>query len=191
MKLYYYSNKNLNFNEIKILFILKLLFLLVVFVIFIDSNTSSRTISNNFLLNKEETTIRVKSHLDYSEEKLIKEINRMNFRFPHIIYAQAILETNNFKSKLFIENNNLFGMKEAKMRNTLALGTQNSYAYYNSWWESLLDFGFWYSSYARKCKTENEYYDLLSKIYAEDPLYIVKTKQIVERIDKNKFIINF
>jgi uncharacterized FlgJ-related protein len=39
--------------------------------------------------------------------------------------------------KIFVENNNLFGMKEARVRLNLAKGTQYGHAYYDDWKESV------------------------------------------------------
>lgn len=185
MKIYYYSKKELNFKEIKFKNEYKISLILLILFFMFESSTNSLSHDNE---SNPETIINIKKYNAYSKEKLIKEIYRLNFKYPHIVYAQSVLETNNFTSRIFIENNNLFGMKEAKIRNTLALGTQYNHAYYNSWWESLLDFALWYSSYARKCKTEKEYYDLLSNIYAEDPEYVEKIKKLVRNTDFFKHI---
>lgn len=53
-------------------------------------------------------------HNEFTKDKLIEKIKKLNFRFPHIVYAQAILESGNFTSQVFKENNNMFGMREAK-----------------------------------------------------------------------------
>ena len=46
----------------------------------------------------------------FSEEKMIALMKELNMKFPHIALAQSKIETNNFKSKIFKENHNLFGM---------------------------------------------------------------------------------
>jgi len=57
----------------------------------------------------------------FSEDKFVSELKRLNVKFPHIVMAQAIAETGHYKSQVFKENNNLFGMKQATVRinNTL------------------------------------------------------------------------
>lgn len=60
-----------------------------------------------------------------------------------ILVAQALHETGGFKSKLFKENNNLFGMKEAVKRPETADGTKNGHAFYSSWQESAEDLLLW------------------------------------------------
>ena len=121
----------------------------------------------------------VKDLNEFSEERLIEEINKLNFRFPHIILAQAKLESGNFSSNIFIENHNLFGMKEARVRLNLAKGTQYGHAYYNSWEESITDYALWYSTYAYKCKTEKQLYKLLEKQYAESTTYVSSLQHII------------
>jgi len=124
----------------------------------------------------------------FSEEKLINSIGKLNFKYPHIVYAQSLVETGNFTSKIFKENNNLFGMREAKVRLNLALGTQYNHAYYDSWESSLLDYALYASSYLKDLSTEEKYFDYLGKNYAEDPNYVSKLKKIIKEQDlKNKF----
>ena len=43
----------------------------------------------------------------FSEEALIEAIKLMKFEHPHIILAQAKVETGHFQSRIFLENNNL------------------------------------------------------------------------------------
>jgi len=115
---------------------------------------------------------------EFSEERLRSKLNELNVRFADIAVAQAKLETNNFRSKIFLENHNLFGMKEAKTRANMARGTQYGHAYYNSWEESVMDYALWISAYANRCRTKEQMYALLDGYYAEDPNYIDKLKSI-------------
>jgi uncharacterized FlgJ-related protein len=52
----------------------------------------------------------------FDEEKFINLLKELNVKFPHIVMAQALLETGNFKSKVFLQNHNLFGMRQARVR---------------------------------------------------------------------------
>mgnify|MGYP003664707631 len=131
-----------------------------------------------YITNTENVLI-VEDENEFNEERLIDEINKLNFRFPHIILAQARLESGNFSSKIFIENHNLFGMKEARVRLNLAKGTQHGHAYYNSWEESITDYALWYSTYAYKCKSEKQLYKLLDKQYAEATNYVTSLQHII------------
>jgi uncharacterized FlgJ-related protein len=58
----------------------------------------------------------------FTKEKFIDELKRLNIKYPHIVMAQSIIETGHWKSKIFKENHNLFGMKQANVRINTALG---------------------------------------------------------------------
>jgi hypothetical protein len=112
-------------------------------------------------------------------EEIEETIYKMNFRYPHIVLAQAKLESANFSSTIFIENNNLFGMKQARTRPTTATGTSRSHATYNSWKDSIIDYALYASTYLHG-KSEYEYYAYLGRNYAQDPDYVNKLKHIVQ-----------
>ena len=125
---------------------------------------------------------------DFSEEEMISLMKEWNIKFPHIVLAQSMLETNNYSSAIFVENHNLFGMKEAKQRVNLAKGTNRNHAYYDSWVESLLDYAFYQSRYLSNLKTESQYMNYLSNHYAEDTQYVQKLNKIIkEKNLKSKF----
>lgn len=116
----------------------------------------------------------------FSEEKLINEIKGLNFKFPHIVYAQSLLETGKFTSPLFKENNNLFGMKEAVVRLTTSLGTEDGHAIYKTWKESLTDYALYCATYLNSLDTEDDYIGYLSQKYAKDPEYGKKIRNLIE-----------
>lgn len=139
-------------------------------------------------LSQEEKLIVIREYNEFSEEKLIKKITELNFRYPHIILAQAKLESGHFKSTIFLENNNMFGMREAKLRANLAKGTNRAHAYYNNWQESVLDYALYYATYLSDIRTEGEYFEYLRQNYAEDPTYVQRLKEIIKKQElKNKF----
>ena len=139
-------------------------------------------------LSQEEKLIVVREYNEFSETKLIEKITELNFKYPYIILAQAKLESGHFKSTIFLENNNMFGMKEAKLRANLAKGTNRGHAYYETWQESVIDYALYYSSYLRSINTEGEYFEYLRQNYAEDVTYFQRLKQIIKKEElKNKF----
>ena len=139
-------------------------------------------------LSQEERLIVIREYSGFSESKLIEKIDQLNFRYPHIILAQAKLESGHFKSTIFLENNNMFGMKEAKLRANLAKGTNRNHAYYDTWQDCILDYALYYSTYLSDIKTEGEYFEYLKQNYAEDPTYVQRLKQIIKKQDlKSKF----
>lgn len=124
----------------------------------------------------------------FTEEKFIAKIKELNIKHPHIALAQSYLESGMFTSKMFKENNNMFGMKEAKSRINLAKGTQYKHAYFESWEDCLLDYAYYRATYTSKLKTEQQFYIYLGNYYAEDPNYVSKLKNMVNRYNlKDKF----
>jgi uncharacterized FlgJ-related protein len=117
----------------------------------------------------------------FTPERLKEYILELNIRFPHIVYAQAQLETGNFTSHIFKVNSNLFGMKEAKRRPTTNKGTENGHAFFNHWKESVVDYAFYQAAYLNDIRSEKEYWEYLGQNYAEDPNYISKLKKIIEK----------
>ena len=117
---------------------------------------------------------------DFTEEKLIEYIDELNIKFPHIVLAQARLESGNFKSKIFKENNNLFGMKEAKQRISTNKGTNLGHAKYDSWKECVLDYALYQATYLSKFKTEEQYYSYLADNYAANGRYVKLLKEIAK-----------
>lgn len=106
----------------------------------------------------------------------------LKVKYPHIVLSQSIIESGNYTSKVFLENNNPFGMKLSWNRSTTALGIKNGYAYYSNLRDAIIDYAFMQSSYYRSAKTEEDYYLLLQKSYAEDKEYINKVRKIANKL---------
>lgn len=113
-----------------------------------------------------------------TEKNVILKIKDMNMKFPHIVMAQALLESHQFRSDICKENYNLFGMKQARQRITTARGTRRNHAYYDNWEDSLMDYALWYAYYGKHCKTEQEFYNVLSG-YAEAAHYEEALRNII------------
>jgi len=123
----------------------------------------------------------------FSEERLIAKLKELNVKYPHIALAQARVESANYTSTIFKENNNLFGMKQARSRINLAKGTNRSHATYASWEDSVIDYAFWCATYANKCRNEDDFFNLLSS-YAEADYYESALRKAIENNDlKSKF----
>ena len=130
----------------------------------------------------ESETFTIESESDaFSQEALVKELKRLNVRFPEIILAQSILETGHFSSRIFKENNNLFGMKQARARSTTAVGTQLNHAYYDNWKQSVMDYALFQNAYMNKLRKEKQYLNYLEKNYAEAKDYDKTLLQVIER----------
>lgn len=116
----------------------------------------------------------------FSQAKLVQMLKDLNVRFPHIVMAQAIIESGHFQSNIFRTNHNLFGMKQARMRCTTAKGTNLAHAYYDNWKESVYDYAFFQSRYLHDLKTEAQYLEYLDHNYAEANNYDAAIKRVIE-----------
>lgn len=132
-------------------------------------------------LSQEDKLIVIREYNEFSESQLIKKISQLNFRYPHIILAQSYQETGHYKSSIFLENHNLFGMKQAQVRSTLAKGTNRGHAFYEDWQDSVVDYALFYSTYLSDIKTEGEYFEYLRQNYAEDPTYVQRLRSLIQK----------
>jgi hypothetical protein len=185
--LYRYDCQKIKFNQVPVY---RFVDIRIVILLILAALSSSLTIgkSRDSLesLTYEERLIIIKEHNSFSEDRLVKEISRLNFKFPHIVLAQSKLETLHYTSTIFLENNNLFGMKEAKVRLNTAQGTERSHAYYNTWQESLMDYALYAATYLKTLSTEEQYYAYLEQNYAEDPDYVKKLKKLISTQELKK-----
>lgn len=119
------------------------------------------------------------SKMPLTDETALCFMQQIGIEHPHIVLAQMKLESGNYTSKLALENNNYFGMKQPRKRATTSIGEKNGYASYKSWVHSVLDYALWQKEYARSL-TEVEYLDSLTT-YAEDSSYRNKVQQIANK----------
>lgn len=120
---------------------------------------------------------------------LYLEIIENGIKHPDIVLAQAILESGYLTSQVFIENNNLFGMRFPERRPTVALSENRGYSVYDCWTDSVKDYKLFQDFlFRRKEKNRDEYFDYLNRIYAEDPNYVPFLKKVIE---DNKIIVEY
>lgn len=106
---------------------------------------------------------------EHPDKKLLMDaLKYYDIQNPEIVYAQAILETGHFKSRVCRKYNNLFGLYDSKNKD---------YYKFNHWSDSVLG----YLNYIQsKYHPPDDYYMFLQNIgYAEDSLYVSKLKKIV------------
>lgn len=142
--------------------------------------------SKEIIINKEFITYKVtlqKDTIPLNQESVHKFIEGINLKFPEVVLAQTLLESGNFQAKNVSTNNNLFGMKHPRQRPTLSLGIKNGYANFESWRHSIADYAIWQSKFGRKCKTQEEYLNLLANIYASDSNYKKKLLNLIRKIN--------
>lgn len=139
-------------------------------------------------LSNVEKILLIEEKDSFTEDKLIEMMADLNVKFPWIPLAQSMVETGHFNSDIFLENHNLFGMKQARRRVTTAEGTNRGHAYYSTWRESVYDYAFYQSRYLGKIETEEQYYQYIDASYAEDTSYVNKLKQVIHKYKlKEKF----
>jgi len=131
------------------------------------------------LMSAETKAIILRDNDVFTRDKLKNYLEQLNVKYPDIVMAQAEIESGGFTSKLFRENNNMFGMKVSTSRPTTQNGENNGYAYYNTWRESVLDYAMYSATYLNKIQSKKEYLQYLGKSYAEDTLYIKKISKII------------
>lgn len=188
MKLYTYNKAKLVYDKVSPRNVFITLFSalgIVVFVVGLCSAIAYKTgvTTGKTTMTPDEMSVVIEQIDGFSPEKLHAYLVDLNIKFPHIVYAQAVLETGNFSSAVFKGNHNLFGMKEAKVRPTTNLGTDQGHAVYRTWRESVIDYALYQTAYLSEIHSEEEYYAYLSKFYAEDPSYVSKVQTIAASVE--------
>lgn len=99
--------------------------------------------------------------------------------FPELLVKQAKLESANYRSSIYTNNYNLYGMRNVYSRPTTQINTKNGYGVYANWQESVIDRLLWDEQlFDSQPETEEEYLDFISAIYAEDVDYVNKLQSI-------------
>lgn len=110
------------------------------------------------------------------QEGLMEALEYYEVKHPQIVYAQAVLESNWFKSELCVKGNNLFGLYNSK---------EQKYYTFNHWANSVEAYVrmVQYKYKGEKEEPPNSYYKFLQDIeYAKDVLYISKLKKLVKQL---------
>ena len=122
-----------------------------------------------------------------THQEVFDEIVRIGILYPEIAYAQAVLESGAFKSKLANLNKNLFGMRMPKQRKTTANGKSQGYATYKNWKQSVADYKLWQDNlFKKKVMSLYEFKKYLNSRYSESKNYTAKLNSII-KINKNKY----
>ena len=188
--LYYYSKQKLDFTNVThkgVIGILGYTAFLILSTFILTHNSDRREVIET-ITPEERMVVINENNTKFSSDTLIYMLKELNVKFPHIVLAQSIVETGHWTSKIFLENHNLFGMKEAYVRVHTAKGTQYGHAYYENWEESVYDYAFYQCRYLGAIRTEDEYFNYLSNSYAEATNYIkILKKVIVDEKLREKF----
>lgn len=102
-----------------------------------------------------------------------------------LIYAQAVHETGKFKSDVFRENNNLFGMRQAQQRKNTATGTNRGHATYKNIFSSVNDYFKRQKYFSISSRTDAQFVDdTINSNYATDVAYKAKWLNIANSTKK-------
>ena len=136
------------------------------------------------------TLLLISSVVGYSQTKQeVKEfINDLGIEKPLIVTAQCYYESGHLKSNVYKKNNNLFGMKFAHNRLTLAIGKdENNHAIYRNWKESVIDYMIWQNKYYKG----GDYYEFIKQSgycpYNENYIETLKNIKVWTVSIKNRF----
>jgi uncharacterized FlgJ-related protein len=124
--------------------------------------------------------------LPFSEKNLGQELKNQGVMYPDVAMAQSMLETGYFKSGIFLDNNNLFGMKHPRQRQTLSKGPNRGHASFDNWQDSVKDYKMWQDYNKLSNLSKDQYVAKLNRIYCIPPScgsnnYAKKVKSLLSR----------
>jgi len=123
--------------------------------------------------------------MEFSVKNLYKTLVYLEIKQPEYLIRQSWVETGGYTSELFLDYNNLFGMKNPKTRKTTSIGPTKiggvrNYANYVHWSQSIEDMKLFQEFYEGKgWDLDNDYDKFLTELpYAIDKKY-VKTVNLI------------
>jgi len=164
----------------------KLLFILI-FNLFILHSFAIKTDSIDSINVNKVTQVELTKPIEteFSVLNLYNYIKSKGVDDPSYIISQFVLESGNFHSVLFINSNNICGMKTAKKRKVKSnvIGrTKSGYARYKNWIYSVDDFFLWMERHSLNPANSNYIYKLKQKHYNSSSNYanlILHTRKVV------------
>ena len=180
--MYKFCKQSLDFKKINPLSIIGIITCLLVLSSFTSYmvGTSGKT---QYIDRDHENLVMVlndQENSSFTPQQLYDYIKELNIKYPDIVFAQSVLESGNFNSKIFRTNHNLFGMKEAGKRIRTCKGTELNHAYYDNWKQSVLDYAFYQASYLNDIKSESQYLEYLDNNYAEVGNYRERVQNVIK-----------
>ena len=173
--LFKYDSENLVYRKtnkiLKYRVIVAVLFISVFFLSFIAAKKPEKEYI------KTEITIKEK---DY-KKTVFEMIDELPFKYKDIVRSQAVLESGNFKSLVFKQNFNAFGMRQAMQRLSTATGSNLNHATYKTVEDCVIDRLLYETKYLHGLSRE-QYFQYLDRLYAESGNNYSKTlKQIIKK----------
>lgn len=175
--MYRFNSEKLDYEKVNVKKYIGMILLSFLTVFFLSSFIWKEVV----LVNAEKEVI-LKTNNSFSKEKLFLEIDKYSFKYPDIVKAQAIVESGHFKSLVFLQNNNMFGMRKAMIRITTSQGSNLNHAYYIDWKYCVADRALYEAQYLSKLSRE-EYFSYLDQTYSEGKGYSKLLKQVIQKND--------
>jgi hypothetical protein len=103
-------------------------------------------------------------------------------KFSRIVLAQIKLESDNLKSNKATKNKNVTGMRVAAQRFTFAANSYDygAFAEYETLEDCIMDYKAFQIQSAFFITTEDQYLEMLSKVYCKDPGYVEQVKRLMK-----------
>jgi uncharacterized FlgJ-related protein len=177
--IYKFDEKTLTFKSVTSNVVVILLSIILVITSIIGYVMINKVNQIKYITQETKIAI-IRENNEFSEEKLIEYMKEIHMRFPHIVLAQARIETGFYSSLVFKQNNNVFGMKLAKQRVRYSIGEKLNHATYTTWRRSVDDYAIRQAIEYSGIHRESDYYECL-KQYAEDPTYSAKVKEMADK----------
>lgn len=143
----------------------RIILLILISIFTLTSESFSEKHSKHTNIEYRKNTSFLKEELN--DSILYLALVHFEIKEPKIVLAQAKLESGNYTSSLFKENNNFLGLYNSKKK---------KYFKFDHWSECILAYK---SMIEYKYREGEDYYQFLKRIgYAEDPNYTAKVKRI-------------
>lgn len=184
MKLYKFDSNKLDYTPInKFAYLFKYIGITTGILLAIGIFSSFKYIEKEKIqyIHSEEV-VNLITNESFSRDKFFQEIDNSGFKYPEIIKAQALIESDHFRSPVWNENNNALGMRLAKSRLTTAIGDNLNHAVYRNWKDCVKDRLIYEALYMNKLSKE-QYFNYLDRIYARSGgvSYSNLIKQIIKQ----------
>lgn len=181
MKLYKYNNTSLSYKPITWKSVITFISILLLISLGLGYILGETKVFKQNIINQTNISDTIYIQDRFSEQKFINLLRSSNVKYPHIVLAQAKIESGNFTSTIFKENNNMFGMRLARQRATTAISENKGFAVYYKWQDSFYDYLLYQNIAMTTCSNEQEYYQRLEEKYAQDTSYIASLRSCITK----------
>lgn len=185
MELYKFNTDRLDYQKVnKNYLILKWLTIGILLSSFLILLSSFKYIEKEKVRYIEsEEVINLVTNNSFTLEAFKKEVKQSKFKYPDIIIAQALIESEHFSSPVWRENHNMFGMKSARTRFTLAIDDNLNHAVFKNWKDCVKDRLIYDALYLNNL-SRAQYLKFLDKRYARAGG--TSYSELIEQVIRNK-----